>query len=412
MVELNYNRLINTMEEQAQIGSTGREGEINRLAPSDELKEVYDWFISILEKEGLSVRIDEIGNVFARREGEDPDKAPVLVGSHLDSHPHGGTFDGALGVVAAIELVRTLNEENIRTKHPIEVVNWFKEESGRFGSGKVGSRVWAGLLDIEKAYQKKDSNDTTLKNELERIGYIGDTAASPQNSYKSYYELHIEQAGNLKQHEKDVGIVTGTIGATRGIVTLTGQTNHSGGTRMFQREDALVAAADIILQVKRIANSVGERTVGTVGNISIEPNNRNAIPGEAKLTWEFRDPEEKNIEAALQRLLDEIELTAKRQNVSWTAEEVDRYQGVRFDATCIETIRKSVEVLGYDVMNIFSGGGHDAQIITNVCDAGMIFAVNDSGRSHTAEEWTSWENCYKGANTLATAVLNEAEKLD
>jgi N-carbamoyl-L-amino-acid hydrolase len=412
VITLDRDRLTATMQEQAALGTTGREGELNRAAPSDELADVYDWFVSQLEAEGLDVRVDAIGNVFGRREGTDSDLAPVLVGSHLDSHAHGGIYDGALGVISALELLCTLEDADIQTRRPIEVVSWFNEEAARYDPGLMGSSVWAGLLDLEEMYAKTDEDGVVLEDELDRIGYKGDVPAEPSEEYDSYFELHIEQGQTLAESGMDVGVVTGIIGMTYGLITFDGQTDHTGGTQMHNRQDALVAAADVISTVQSMANDLGDRTVGSVGHITASPNNVNAVPGEVTISWEFRDPDDDIVETACERVIEEAERAATAEGVGYETEERFRAESVRFDNTCRTAASRAAETLDYESMDIFSGGGHDAQIVQHVCDAGMVFAVNDSGKSHTAEEETSWDNCYRGANTLANAVVDAAGRID
>lgn len=406
-INLDEQRFISTMKEQAEIGGT-ENGGLHRLALSDEDKEVRDWFTEQLDELGLNVRVDEFGNMFARRRGTDPSADPVMVGSHLDSQPYGGIYDGAMGVVAALELLRTLNDEGIETAHPIEIVNWTNEEGSRFQPAMQGSGVWAGSHDIGGEYAKTDEHGNVFEAELERIGYKGGTPAEPQDDYEAYLELHIEQGPYLEEKGKEVGVVTGIVGFNWGAITYYGQADHSGSTPMHYRNDALVAAADVITQIRRIPSTLGDRTVGTVGYIDAKPNSINIIPDEVTFTWGFRDQNDEVIEEAVNRVLLEAETAAEREDIEWEWEQRMDVSSVDFSKQCIDAVQSAADDLGYNSMQIFSGAGHDATHMTSVCDTGMVFAVSEDGKSHNESEYTSWDNCYTASNTLVNAALDIA----
>jgi N-carbamoyl-L-amino-acid hydrolase len=406
-IGIDRERFVETMKEQAAIGGT-EDGGLHRLALSDEDREIRDWFRDQLEELGLDVRIDEFGNMFGRREGTDPDAAPVLIGSHLDSQPYGGIYDGALGVIAPLELLRTLEEEGIETKHPIEIVNWTNEEGSRFQPAMQGSGVWVGAHDIETEYERTDENGDRLVDELERIGYRGDVPAEPQEEYEAYLELHIEQGPYLELEGKEVGVVTGVVGFYWGAITYYGEADHSGPTPMHFRNDALVGAADVITQVRRIPSTLGDRTVGTVGYVDAQPNSINIIPEEVTFTFGFRDPSDDIVEEAKHRVLAEAEAAAEREGLEWEWEKRHQSDSVRFADTCVDAVQASADELGYDSMRIFSGAGHDAVHLTDVCDTSMVFAVSEDGKSHSEAEYTSWDDCYSSANTIANAAFRLA----
>ncbi|WP_115891649.1 Zn-dependent hydrolase [Haloferax sp. Atlit-48N] len=406
-IEVDETRFVETMKEQAEIGGTDGGG-LHRLALSDEDAEIRAWFADQVSEAGLELTVDEFGNMFGYREGTDPDAGTILVGSHLDSQPYGGIYDGAMGVVAALELVRALNDEGIETRHPIEIVNWTNEEGSRFQPAMQGSGVWAGEHDIETEYAKTDADGEVFEEELERIGYKGDVPAEPQRDYDSYLELHIEQGPYLEENDADVGIVTGIVGFTWGAITFHGEADHSGPTPMHYRSDALVAAADVITQIRRIPDTLGERTVGTTGYIDAKPNSINIIPEEVTFTWGFRDPDEAVIEEARARVLEEAEATAEREGVNWEYEDRMWTDPVRFADGCVDAVELATEELGYDGMRIFSGAGHDATHTHKVMDTGMVFSVSEDGKSHSEDEYTSWDDCYKAANTLANAAYELA----
>lgn len=405
MVTVDEERLVRTMESQAEIGGTEKGG-LHRLALSDEDKRVRDWFVAQLEEAGLSVRIDEFGNIFGRRDGTAADRSPVLLGSHLDSQPNGGIYDGALGVIAALEFVRTLNDENIETDRPVEVVNWTNEEGSRFQPVMQGSGVWSGTLELEEEYTRTDTSGNTVEAELERIGYRGDSPAEPQESYHSYLELHIEQGPVLENTGTDVGVVTGFVGLSWGSVTFSGDSNHSGTTPMHTRRDALVAAADFITQVRRIAGATGDTSVATVGHIECSPNSINAVPGEVTVTWGFRDPVDEVVDEAREQIIAEAKAAANREGVDMEWTDRARSKSVHFAPQMVETVQSAVDSLGLDSKQLFGGAVHDAANVATVCDSGMIFAVSDDGKSHTESEHTSWDDCYTAANALATAAYD------
>jgi N-carbamoyl-L-amino-acid hydrolase len=406
-VDLDRDRFVATIQEQAEIGGTD-DGGLHRLALSDTDAAVRDWFAARLDDAGLDVTIDEFGNMFGYREGRRPDAGTVLLGSHLDSQPNGGIYDGAMGVVAALELVRTLNDAETETDHPIEVVNWTNEEGSRYQPGMQGSGVWAGTHDIETEFAKTDTEGAVLEDELERIGYKGAVPATPQREYDSYLELHIEQGPYLEADDVTVGAVTGIVGFTWGAITMHGEADHSGPTPMHHRADALVAAADVITAIRRIPNSLGRRTVGTTGYIDAKPNSINVIPEEVTFTWGFRDTDPAVIEAARERVLDEAELAADREGVDVEYEDRMWADPVQFDDDCIGAVDDAADRLGYDSTRLFSGAGHDATHMADLMDTGMVFARSENGTSHNESEFTSWDDCYRAANTFANAALDIA----
>ena len=406
-LSLDRDRFVASMNEQAAIGGTDAGG-LDRVALSDADMAVRDWLIEEMRAAGLDVRVDEFGNTFGRREGTDPDAGAVLLGSHLDSQPYGGIYDGALGVVAALEFVRTLADEDTETAHPIEVVNWTNEEGSRFQPATQGSAVWAGTHDVETEYEKTDAEGNRLVDELERIGYRGDVPAAPQHDYEAALELHIEQGPYLEENDADVGVVTGIVGISWGAVTFHGTADHSGTTPMHHREDALVAGADLVTAIRRIATTVGDRTVGTAGYVDVTPNSINVIPEEVTVTWGFRDPSADTIATARGRVLEEAAAAADREGVDWEYEDRMSVDPVRFPDRCVDAVQRAADGRGLDGMRIFSGGVHDIQQLDRLMDTGMVFAVSEDGKSHTEDEYTSWPDCYAAANTLANAALELA----
>jgi N-carbamoyl-L-amino-acid hydrolase len=271
-----------------------------------------------------------------------------------------------------------------------------------------GSGVWAGAHDIETELAKTDSDGVTVESELDRIGYRGDAPAEPTHDYDAALELHVEQGPYLEAKDKDVGVVTGIVGISWGEVTFYGESNHSGATPMHRRRDAMVAAADFVTQVRRIATTSGEDTVGTAGYVDVEPNSINVIPDEVTVTWGFRDPDATVIADARERALEEAAAVAEREGIDWEFEDRMDVDPVHFSDRCVDAVQGAADGLGLDSMRVFSGGVHDIQHATGLMDTGMVFAVSEGGKSHTESEFTSWEDCYSAANTLGNAVFDLA----
>lgn len=406
---LDRNRLIRLMKEQAAIGETDAGG-LNRVALSDADKRVRDWFLNEMEAAGLTTRIDEFGNMFGRRSGTDATAPAILLGSHLDSQPFGGIYDGALGVVAALEVVLSLNDANIDTKRPIEIVNWTNEEGARFQSVMQGSGVWAGELDLETEHAVTDSEGRSVESELERIGYKGTTAAEPTTEYSSAVELHIEQGTRMEEANADVGVVTGVFGLSWGSMTFSGEANHTGTTPMGSRENALIAAADTATATRRMVDTLGQQTVGTVGHIEVNPNSINIIPGEVTITWDIRDPSDDTVELGRERVLAEAQTAANREGVELEWQDRSRSESVRFAPLPVDTAKQVASKLDYDSIELFSGATHDAVNVASICDSAMIFAVSEDGKSHTEEEYTSWDDCYKPAEVLGKTAVRLANR--
>jgi len=407
-IDLDENRFVATMEEQAAIGSAG-ERALDRVALTEADREVRDWFVEQLEALDLSVRIDEMGNIFGRRAGTDPDAAPVLVGSHLDSQPNGGIYDGALGVVAALELLRTLEDTGVQTTHPIEIVNWTNEEGTRFQPAMLSSGVWAGVHDRDEIYDHTDSEGVRFEDALTGIGYKGDAPAEPAEPYEAYLELHVEQGPYLEANNVQVGVVTGIVGLSWGSVTFTGEADHAGPTPMSGRQDPMVAAADLVTAIRRTPGMLGERTVATSGSISAEPNSINIIPERVTVTWDTRDRDDSVIDEATEHIEREAAAAAEREGVGCEVERRMRSRPTAFAERCVEAVEAAAEDRDYDGMRLQSGAGHDAAHVAQVCDTGMVFAVSEGGKSHSPAEFTTWDDCYASANTLANAALRIAK---
>jgi N-carbamoyl-L-amino-acid hydrolase len=272
-----------------------------------------------------------------------------------------------------------------------------------------GSGVWIGELDLETEYDKTDADGDRFEDELERIGYKGDVPAEPTTAYDASLELHIEQGPKLENNGKDVGVVTGVVGLTWGAVTFHGAAEHTGTTPMHDRQDALVAAADFITTVRRLGGVLGKETVASVGYADVSPNSINIVPEEVTVTWGIRDPSDDVVEEGRERVLEEAAAIADREGVDYEWEDRARSSSIRFPERPVSAIRDAARTLEYDSMEVFSGAVHDAAKVGRVCDTAMVFAVSEDGKSHTEDEYTSWDDCYSAANTLANAGLGLAE---
>ena len=405
-LRINGERLWDSLMEMAKIGP-GVKGGNNRLTLTDVDKEGRDLFRSWCEAAGATVAIDTMGNMFARRAGSDDTLPPVMVGSHLDTQPTGGKFDGVLGVLSGLEIIRSLNDLGIRTKHPIEVVNWTNEEGSRYAPAMISSGVFAGAYTQEQAYALKDADGKELGAELQRIGYVGDEPVG-QRPLKAFFEYHIEQGPILEAEEIDVGVVTHGQGQRWFDVKITGFESHAGTTPMPRRRDALLGAAKLVQAVNEIALAHAPHAVGTVGVLKAHPGSRNVIPGEVSLTVDFRHPDDTvlsdmkaRLNAAIDKLCTEGKLTAD-------VEEVFYYAPVAFDEACVSAVRRAAERLGYSHRDIVSGAGHDACYIARVAPTSMVFCPCVDGISHNEAEDISPAWATAGADVLFHAVVETA----
>jgi N-carbamoyl-L-amino-acid hydrolase len=392
--------------EMAKIGP-GVKGGNRRLTLTDEDRAARDLFKEWCEAAGCRVVVDTMGNMFARRPGTE-DLPPVLVGSHLDTQPTGGRFDGVLGVLSGLELVRTLNDLGIRTRHPIEVVNWTNEEGSRFAPAMISSGVFAGVYTQDFAYGLKDAEGRALGEELTRIGYVGSEPVG-RHPVKAYFELHIEQGPILEAEGIDIGVVAQAQGQRWFDVRFEGFESHAGTTPMPRRRDALVGAARLVEQVHRIAFAHAPHGVGTVGDLTPYPASRNVIPGAVAMTVEFRHPVETTLTEMMDEMSTAIAAICADLRLRSAVQEVFYYPPVDFDRDCVSTVRRAAERLGYSNREVVSGAGHDACYVARIAPTAMIFCPCVDGISHNeAEEITpAWATA--GADVLLHAAAETAE---
>lgn len=406
-IRVNGKRLRESLERMATIGGTPGGG-VHRLALSDEDKEARDLFVSWLKELDLEITVDEMGNIFGKRPGKNNSLAPVMSGSHIDSQPKGGRFDGILGVMGMLEVMRTIHENKIETERPIVIVDWTNEEGSRFAPAMVSSGVWAGALDLEWAYNRTDINGKKQGDELERIGYKGAVPAKKWPVH-AHYELHIEQGPILERMKK-------TIGAPKGIVCLhwydiylEGTANQVGPTPMEGRNDALCSAAEMIMTVNKTAHQMGN-LVSTVGEIQNYPNSRNIIPNGVHFTVDIRSWDDDHALKAWELMKKEFQVIADRRGTPIRMEETWRVEHAPFDDKLVKRVLESAEDLGYSNHYMVSGAGHDASYMNQICPTAMIFVPSIGGRSHVEVENSTWEDCEAGTNVLLQCVLKSADE--
>jgi len=400
-------RLWDSLMEMARIGP-GVAGGNNRQTVTDADAEGRALFQRWCEAAGCTMGVDQMGTMFARREGADPDALPVYVGSHLDTQPTGGKYDGVLGVLGGLEIVRTLNDLGIRTKHPIVVTNWTNEEGTRFAPAMLASGVFAGMHDLDWAYGREDAEGKRFGDELERIGWKGAETVGAREMH-AFFELHIEQGPILEAEGKEIGVVTHGQGLWWLQVTLTGKESHTGSTPMHMRVNAGLGMARITEAVHRIAMDHQPDAVGAVGQANVYPNSRNVIPGRAVFTIDFRSPDLDKLTAMRALLETEAARIAGELGLGLEIEPVGHFDPVTFDAGCVAAVRNAAERLGYSHRDLVSGAGHDACWINRVAPTAMVMCPCVDGLSHNEAEEITPDWAEKGANVLFHAVVETAE---
>lgn len=401
---VNQDRLWSSLMEMAQIGATAKGGNC-RLTLTDLDREARDLFVRWCEAAGCSVGVDAVGNIFARRPGRDGNRSAVMMGSHLDTQPTGGRFDGVLGVLAGLEVIRTLNDHGIETDAPLDVVCWTNEEGSRFSPAMMGSGAFAGVFELDDVLAKTDPDGQVFGEELTRIGYAGPETPGARE-VGAYFELHIEQGPILEAEEKTIGVVTGAQGQRWYEITVTGTESHAGPTPMPRRKDALVAASAIVGEVNRIGHAHAPDACATVGHMQVRPNSRNVIPGEVFLTVDFRHPSDD----ALRTMNDELKAfcasLSESNGVEVAVVDFWYFPPTPFDADCVAAVRNGADAAGYSHRDIVSGAGHDAVYLAGLAPTGMIFVPCEDGISHNEIENATPEDCAAGCQVMLHAVLD------
>ena len=399
-------RLWDSLMEMAQIGRTEKGG-VCRLALTDLDRDSRDLFARWCEDAGCTMTVDGMGNMFARRPGRNNDLAPIMTGSHLDSQPTGGKYDGVYGVLAGLEVVRTLNDLNIETEAPVEVAVWTNEEGSRFAPAMVASGVFAGVFDLDYGLSRADQDGKTMGEELQRIGYAGDQPVGGRD-VGAYFEAHIEQGPILENEEKTVGVVTGAQGQRWYEITLTGQEAHAGPTPMLSRKDALVGAARLVGEVNRIGLANQPNACATVGLLQVSPNSRNVIPGTVFFAVDFRHPNDDILEGMDAELREVAAKITAEIGLEMELEQIWYSPPVAFDDACVSAVRGAAERGGFKHMDIVSGAGHDACYLARVAPTAMIFVPCENGISHNEIEEATPDDLEAGCNVLLQAMIERA----
>ncbi|WP_207005495.1 Zn-dependent hydrolase [Trinickia mobilis] len=399
-------RLWRSLMELAEIGATPKGG-VKRLALTELDKQGRDLVVGWGRAAGLAVTVDRIGNVFMRRAGRDPARAPVIAGSHIDTQPTGGKFDGNYGVLAALEVVRTLNDAGIQTHAPIEIAIWTNEEGSRFVPVMMGSGVFCGAFTLEHAYAARDIDGKSVREELARIGYVG-AEVPGEHPVDAYFEAHIEQGPVLEDSGKVIGVVPAVLGLSWYDCEVTGMEAHAGPTPMPLRKDALQAANRIMGQVVEIANRHPPYGRGTVGFVQVFPNSRNVIPGKVNFSIDLRNVSNDQLNRMHEELMTYIDTVRRESGLAIHIERVSHYPPCPFHSDCIDAVRRATDTLGYSHMDVVSGAGHDAIYVARVAPAGMIFVPCKDGVSHNEIEDAKPEHIEAGCNVLLHAMLGRA----
>ena len=405
-LKINSERLWDSLMEMAKVGP-GIVGGNNRQTLTDEDSEGRHLFQNWCEAAGCSMGLDQIGNMFAQRDGTDPDALPVYVGSHLDTQPTGGKYDGVLGVLSGLEILRTMNDLDIKTKHPIVVTNWTNEEGTRYAPAMLSSGVFAGLHTQDWAYDRTDADGKKFGDELARIGWRGDEDVGARKMH-AFFELHIEKGPILEAENKQIGVVTHGQGLSWTQITITGKDAHTGSTPMPMRKNAGLAMARILDKVDAIAMSHAPHAVGAAGHIDVYPNSRNVIPGKVVFTVDFRSPELEVIQDMEAQLRTQAQDICDAMAMEIEFEKVGGFDPVAFDEACVGAVRAAAERLGYSHMNLISGAVHDACWINRIAPTAMIMCPCVDGLSHNEAEEISPECAASVTDVLLHAVLETA----
>lgn len=405
-LRINGSRLWTSLMDLARIGATDKGG-VKRLALTDLDRQGRDLVVQWAQEAGLSITVDRIGNVFMRREGANPALPPIVTGSHIDTQPTGGKFDGNYGVLAGLEVVRTLNDLRIKTEAPIEVAFWTNEEGSRFVPVMMGSGVFCGAFSLETAYAARDVDGLSVGEELARIGYQGEQTPG-EHPIGAYFETHIEQGPVLEDEDKVIGVVPAVMGLSWYDCTVEGMEAHAGPTPMHLRRDALQVATRIMQETVAIANRYPPYGRGTVGMVQVFPNSRNVIPGRVKFSIDLRNVNDELLNTMHEEITAFVERSARETGLKIQLERVSYYPPCPFHPDCVGAVRNAAAKLGYSTMDVVSGAGHDAIYVARLAPAGMIFVPCKDGISHNEIEDAQPAHLEAGCNVLLHAMLERA----
>ena len=405
-LKINGSRLWDSLMEMAKIGATEKGG-CNRQALTDEDKQGRDLFDSWCKAAGCKVRVDEMGNIFSRRSGSNDTLAPVIAGSHLDTQPTGGKFDGVYGVLAALEVIRSLNDAGIETLHPVESVVWTNEEGARFAPAMIGSGVWSGEFELEYGHSRTDKQGSTLGEELRRISYQGESKCEAFD-VKAAFEVHIEQGPILEKEGLQIGVLTGVQGMRWYDLIIDGQACHAGPTPMEMRRDPFMALHRIISSLYALVEGHAPWGRVTFGDIKAEPGSRNTVPEKLTLSVDLRHPDEDVLEKIDQAMRDIVDQECQLMKLTGTVNNEWLSPSVKFDSNCISAVQKACDLLNYSNKQMVSGAGHDSVYVSRVAPTSMIFIPCAGGLSHNEAENVNKEDVEAGCNVLLHAILDRA----
>ncbi|MDG1988233.1 MAG: Zn-dependent hydrolase [Halieaceae bacterium] len=405
-IRINGERLWNSLMDMSRFGATAKGG-CNRQALTDEDKQGRDLFVEWCRDANCTVKVDQMGNIFAKRAGKNNELPVVLAGSHLDTQPTGGKFDGVYGVLAGLEVIRSLNDADIDTEYPVEVVCWTNEEGARFSPAMIGSGVWAGEFDLQFGHSRSDDDGRTIGDELSRIGYLGEEECSASN-IKAAFEVHIEQGPILENENLQIGVLTGVQGMCWYDVIIEGQPCHAGPTPMDSRRDPFMGLHRILESLYEIADNYAPWSRVTFGDIKAEPGSRNTVPEKLILSLDMRHPEQDTLNEMDKKMRDIINKECEAYNLISEVRVEWNSPAIKFNNDCVTAVQGAVDLLGYSNMQMVSGAGHDSVYVSRVAPTSMIFIPCENGLSHNEEENAKFEDIEAGCNVLFHAMLNQA----
>ena len=405
-INVNQQRLWDSLMEMAKIGATEKGG-VCRLALTDVEKAARDLYVKWCEEAGCTVTVDQMGNIFARRDGKDNSLPPVMTGSHIDSQPTGGKFDGIYGVLAGLEVVRTLNDLNYETNAPIEISAWTNEEGSRFAPAMIGSGVFGGEFDLDYGLACKDPDGKTIGEELKRIGYAGETKCGGRE-VGAFFETHIEQGPILEAEERTVGVVQGVQGIRWYDVNVTGMESHAGTTPMERRRDAMQGSARMIDAIIEVSKEFAPDSRATIGVLEVTPNSRNVIPGSVYFSLDLRHPNEAKLNAMEAKARAACDKVAAALKLELSLEQIWYSPPVKFDAACVAAVQSAADTLGFANQPITSGAGHDAVYVSRIAPTAMIFIPCADGISHNEIESATPSDVGAGCDVLLNAMVTMA----
>lgn len=410
-MKTNLDRIKRDIEELSKFNATPGHG-LTRFSLTHEDKGAREYIRNELLKLGLEVYEDSAGSIFGKRKGSSDDLPVIMIGSHFDSVKNGGNFDGPAGVVMALEIMRVLEGNNIKTKYPIEFVGMIEEEGGRFGSGVFGSRAMTGAVSIEELNNNKDEKGISMADALKEFGFNPNDIQKAQRKpedIKAFIELHIEQGPILEKNEKDIGVVDFIVGINEFKVIVNGRPDHAGTTPMNMRADALIAASNVIGKISGYAKQAGEGTVATVGTLNVKPGAANIVPGEVTFTVDIRSKKSDCIKEVKSKIIEALNIEAKASGVKTEIIEMLDVKPVKMSEKIINNLEKNIKSNDFSYVKMLSGAGHDAMVMSAITDVGLIFVPSKDGRSHCPEEWTDYEDLQKGIEVIYDTLLDFGE---